>query len=137
MTRQLPGQITEMFWPRTFSDFPKLSVTALFWWAKGRRPSGPPKEYPDLFRSLPICSVFFRFVPMCFQSKPEQIRETPFCRPLLQIPTSLRGRKTRWTFLGYFLIFPFWGQGKGPSMDQCRPQGKLLTNFRAMAPKSL
>ena len=26
------------------SDFPKLSVTALFWWAKGRRPLGPPKR---------------------------------------------------------------------------------------------
>ena len=27
------------FSPR-ISDFPKLSVTALFWWAKGSRPSG-------------------------------------------------------------------------------------------------
>ena len=42
MTRQLAGQITEMFRPR-ISDFPKLPVTALFWWAKGRRPLGPPK----------------------------------------------------------------------------------------------
>ena len=62
--------------------------------------------YPDLFRFprflpicsdlrslfsgiprfVPICSVFFRFVPICFQNKPEQIRESPFCRPLLQIP---------------------------------------------------
>ena len=30
---------------REFSDFLKLSVTALFWWAKGRRPLGPPKIY--------------------------------------------------------------------------------------------
>ena len=30
------------FGPGT-SDFPKLSVTALLWWAKGRRPLGPPK----------------------------------------------------------------------------------------------
>ena len=37
-------------------------------------------------RFVPICSVFFRFVPICFQNKSEQIRETPFCRPLLQIP---------------------------------------------------
>ena len=27
------------------SDFPKLSVTALFWCAKGRRPLGPPKQF--------------------------------------------------------------------------------------------
>ena len=37
-------------------------------------------------RFVPICSVFFRFVPLCFQNKSEQIRETPFCPPLLQIP---------------------------------------------------
>ena len=37
-------------------------------------------------RFVPICSVFFRLVPICFQNKSEQIRETPFCRPLLQIP---------------------------------------------------
>ena len=33
-----------------------------------------------------ICSDFFRFVPTCFQNKSEQIKETPFCRPLLQVP---------------------------------------------------
>ena len=27
------------------SDFPRLSVKALFWWAKGRRPLGPPNVY--------------------------------------------------------------------------------------------
>ena len=32
------------------SDFPKLSVTALLWWAKGRRPLGPPK-----LRSVNVC----------------------------------------------------------------------------------
>ena len=42
------------------------------------------REYPDFFRFVPICSVFFRFVPICFQNKSEQIRKTPFCRPLLQ-----------------------------------------------------
>ena len=66
--------------------------------------------HPDLFRLprfLPICSDLrslfsgflpissdfltfssdlFRFVPICFQNKSEQIRETPFRRPLLQIP---------------------------------------------------
>ena len=41
-------------------------------------------------RFVPICSVFFRFVPICFQNKSEQIRETPFCRPLLQIPETDR-----------------------------------------------
>ena len=46
-------------------------------------------EYPDLFRFVPICSDFFRFVPICFQNKSEQIREIPFCRPLLQFPDSL------------------------------------------------
>ena len=58
------------------------------------------KGHPDLFRFprfLPICSDLrflffrgcpdlFRFAPFCFQNKSEQIRETPFCRPLLQIP---------------------------------------------------
>ena len=32
-------------------------------------------------RFFPIRSVFFQFVPFCFQSKSEQIKETPFCRP--------------------------------------------------------
>ena len=32
------------FGPR-ISDFPKLSVTALFWSAKGRRPLGPPNKW--------------------------------------------------------------------------------------------
>ena len=49
------------------------------------------REYPDLFRFVPICSVFFRFVPICFQNKSEQIRETTFCRPLLQIPDMICG----------------------------------------------
>ena len=34
----------------------------------------------------PICSDFFRSVPICFQNKSEQIGENPFCRPLLQVP---------------------------------------------------
>ena len=52
VTRQLTGQnLTEMCQPRNFriSDFPKLSVTALSWWAKGRRPLGPPKPCRDQF----------------------------------------------------------------------------------------
>ena len=32
---------------------------------------------------VPIHSVFF---PICFQNKSGQIRETPFCQPLLEIP---------------------------------------------------
>ena len=40
-------------------------------------------------RFVPICSVFCKFVPICFQNKSAQIRETPFCRPLLQIPDVL------------------------------------------------
>ena len=39
------------------SDFPKLSVTALFWWAKGRRPLGPPKSLAG-FGFLPILATF-------------------------------------------------------------------------------
>ena len=31
------------------------------------------------------CSEFFRFVPICFQNKSEQIRETPFCWAFLQL----------------------------------------------------
>ena len=36
-------------------------------------------------RFVPICSDSFRFVLICFQNKSEQIRETTFCRPLLQV----------------------------------------------------
>ena len=63
MTRQLPGQITEMFRPRNFrfSDFPKLSVTALFWWGKGRRLLGPPKVWGFLLTASCggrfVCSI--------------------------------------------------------------------------------
>ena len=52
------------------------------------------REYPDLFRSVPIFSDFFRFVPICFQNKSEQIRETPFCRPLLQISDQNAGQRS-------------------------------------------
>ena len=37
-------------------------------------------------RLVPIWSVFFRFIPICFEIESEQIRATPLCRPLLQIP---------------------------------------------------
>ena len=37
-------------------------------------------------RFLPICSDLLRFLPICSDLFSEQIRETPFCRPLLQIP---------------------------------------------------
>ena len=37
-------------------------------------------------RFVPICSVLFRFVPRTNQNKSEQIRETPFCWPLLKVP---------------------------------------------------
>ena len=46
-------------------------------------------------RFVPICSVFFRFVPITNQNKSEQIRETPFCRPLLQIPDWVRKNPTK------------------------------------------
>ena len=38
------------------------------------------REIPDVFRFAPFSS----FVPICFQNKSEQIRETPFCRPLFR-----------------------------------------------------
>ena len=46
------------------------------------------REHPDLFQFVPICSHFFRFVPIYFQNKSEQIREPlsadPFCKsPIL------------------------------------------------------
>ena len=51
----------------------------------------------DFFRFLPICAPcfreypdLFRFLPICFQNKSEQIRGTPLCRPLLQIPDLFR-----------------------------------------------
>ena len=45
-------------------------------------------DLPSLFsgipRFVPVCSVFFRFVPICFQNKSEQIRDPlsadPFCK---------------------------------------------------------
>ena len=71
----------------------------------------PERGHPDLFRFpsflpicsdlrslfsgiprfVPICSALLRilrFVLLCFQNKSEQIRETPFCRPLLQFPNT-------------------------------------------------
>ena len=61
------------------------------------------RECPDLFRFVPICSVFFRFVPICFQNKSEQIRETPFCRPLLQVPENSGVNFLMWILGGEFL----------------------------------
>ena len=50
-------------------------------------------DFPLFFRFVPICVPcfrecpdVFRFLPICFPSKSGQIRATPFCRPLLQIP---------------------------------------------------
>ena len=92
-------------------QFGARSLQPLFWGAQ----NGRPKKHPgttrfvpispfssdDLFRFallvfgnaptywfrfVPICSVFFRFLSICLQKKSEQIRETPFCRPFVQIP---------------------------------------------------
>ena len=41
-------------------------------------------------RFVPICSDLLRFLQICFQNKSGQIRETPFCRPLLQIPETTK-----------------------------------------------
>ena len=41
------------------------------------------REYPDLFRFALFSSDLFRFV---FRTNQKKIRETRFCRPLLQIP---------------------------------------------------
>ena len=38
--------------------------------------------------NTPIYSDLLRFLSICFQNKSEQIRETPFCRPLVQVPDS-------------------------------------------------
>ena len=51
----------------------------------------PISLFSGRLRFVPSCSDFFRFVPICFQNKSEQIRETPFCRPLLQVPDSSFG----------------------------------------------
>ena len=60
-------------WPFLWFGLPgrRLIVRTLF--------SGMP-------RFAPVCSDLLRFLPICFQNKSEQIRETPFCRPLLQVP---------------------------------------------------
>ena len=39
-----------------------------------------------VFGNTPICSDLFRFAPFYSDLFSEQIRQTPFCRPLLQIP---------------------------------------------------
>ena len=41
-----------------------------------------------VFGNTPISSDLFRFLPICSDLISEQISETPFCRPLLQIPDS-------------------------------------------------
>ena len=39
-----------------------------------------------VFWKTPICSTFFRFVPMCYQSKIRANQGNPFLPPLSQIP---------------------------------------------------
>ena len=63
------------------SDFPCFLPISLF--------SSDLFRFAFLFRNTPICSDLLRFLPICFQNKPEQIRETPFCRPLLQVPENI------------------------------------------------
>ena len=60
-----------------FSDFPRFSSN-LF-------------RFPLLvFGNIPICSDLLRCV---FQNKSEQIRETPFYRPLSQVPNNYTGQR--------------------------------------------
>ena len=59
-------------------------------------------------RFVPICSDLIRFLTICFQNKSEQIRESPFCRPILQFP-DLRLSPIFWVcpiFGGIFPICP-------------------------------
>ena len=39
-----------------------------------------------VFAGTQICSDLFRIRPICSDNQSEQIRVTPFCRPLLQVP---------------------------------------------------
>ena len=51
-------------------------------------------------RFVPNCSDLFQFPPISFQSKLEQMRETPFfCRPLLQSPKTTTSHSSRLAFL--------------------------------------
>ena len=51
---------------------------------KSRSPRfGVTRRGSPRFEIVPICSDFLRFLPIGFQNKSEQIREIPFCRPLL------------------------------------------------------
>ena len=67
-----PGEPpTVLFWSLS-SDFPLFLRFAIL-----------------LFVNTPICSDWFRLAPIypdLFRFVSEQIRETPFCRPLLQVP---------------------------------------------------
>ena len=76
-----------------YSDFP---VSSDFWlqFAFRRNPT-----CSDLLRFLPICAPIFGNTPICSdllrflsiwkqKNRSEQVRETHFCRPLLQIPES-------------------------------------------------
>ena len=86
--------------PGTVSSFhgaphPKLSELPVWGRQKGVGPICT--DLPVFFRfallvvrNAPICSDdFFRFLPISFRNKSEQIRETPFCRPLLQVPETV------------------------------------------------
>ena len=88
-----PFCLPVIFWGANL-DGEQVFIGAPLW--VGRR--GLPRFVPispfssDLFRfahfvcrNAPICSNFLRFLPICFQNKSEQIRETRFCRPLLQV----------------------------------------------------
>ena len=91
--------------PKEARKLCKVSVSKLILSSRSRSPRfgvgrrGSPRFVPispfssDLFRfalrvfgNAPICSDLLRFLPICSDLFSEQIRETPFCRPLLQIP---------------------------------------------------
>ena len=98
----------------------------------GRRRRGSPRFVPissdlvrfalPVFGNAPISSDLFRFLPICFQNKPERIRETPFCRPPFANP---RKKKT----------FPqkggFSGNGKGSHWFEALRKGPPFHGSRS------
>ena len=121
----LPGKISKIIRTGDFCSHQSFRGT---WYCRSRQfgvgRRGSPRFVlispfsSDLFRfallvfgNTPICSDLFRFLPISFQNKSEQIRETPFCRPQLQIPDT-----------GMRISSP-WGCNKFPEICAFMPAG--------------
>ena len=68
-----------------------------------------------VFGNTPICSDLFRFAPIASDLFSEQIRETPFCQPLLQVSDQRKAELQRQVDLqGAFAKLVILSSLKGP-----------------------